>query len=246
MQFTMHSMQSTWPVMAKGWPARFQGEKRRGWHWPGRSSQDRRSFFLTSLPLISTLFPQRKSNSLCLKSTVNLDTTIVISTHDMLQGQKLASRIGVILEGGIPQIGTTNEIFHRPATRNIARFVRVENIVPGVVTGNRDGEASIAIPGITIQAITDTRPGNRVIAVFRAEDVTIHTERLSNTSARNVFRGKIKSMASQGPFVDVVVDCGIDITSLVTVSSAEDLGLGFGKEVWISFKATAIHVIPDS
>lgn len=187
-----------------------------------------------------------KIEQLVLEINRELDTTIVISTHDMLQGQKLASRIGVILEGGIPQIGTTNEIFHRPATRNIARFVRVENIVPGVVTGNRDGEASIAIPGITIQAITDTRPGNRVIAVFRAEDVTIHTERLSNTSARNVFRGKIKSMASQGPFVDVVVDCGIDITSLVTVSSAEDLGLGFGKEVWISFKATAIHVIPDS
>jgi tungstate transport system ATP-binding protein len=187
-----------------------------------------------------------KIEQLVLQINRELDTTIVVSTHDMLQGQKLATRIGVILEGGIPQIGTTNEIFHRPATRNIARFVRVENIVPGMVTGNDGGEAAIAVPGITIQAITDIKPGNNVTVIFRAEDVTVHLDEISNTSARNVFFGKIRNMTSSGPFVDVVVYCGLDITCLVTVSSAEDLGLSFGKEVWISFKSTAVHVIRDS
>ncbi|HVP95417.1 MAG TPA: ABC transporter ATP-binding protein [Methanoregulaceae archaeon] len=187
-----------------------------------------------------------KIEELVLEINRDLNTTIVVSTHDMLQGQKLATRIGVILEGEIPQIGTTNEIFHRPATRNIAHFVRVENILPGIVTGNRDGEATIAVPGISIHAITDIKPGNKVILIFRAEDVTIHLEENTNTSARNVFLGKIRSMVSSGPFVDVVVDCGLDVTSLITISSAEDLGLGFGREVWISFKATAVHVIRDS
>jgi tungstate transport system ATP-binding protein len=187
-----------------------------------------------------------KIEQLVLEINRELDTTIVISTHDMLQGQKLATRIGVVLDGGTPQIGTTSEIFHRPATRNIARFVRVENIVPGLVTGNDGGEASIAIPGITIQAITDIKPGTNVTVIFRAEDVTIHLDEISKSSARNVFPGRIRNLTSSGPFVDVVVDCGLDVTCLVTVSSAEDLGLSFGKEVWISFKATAVHVIRDS
>jgi molybdopterin-binding protein len=39
------------------------------------------------------------------------------------------------------------------------------------------------------------------------------------------------------------IDCGIPITALVTIRSAEDLGLESGKEVWISIKATAVHVL---
>jgi tungstate transport system ATP-binding protein len=187
-----------------------------------------------------------KIEKLVLGINRDLGTTIVISTHEMLQGQKLASRIGVLLEGGIPQIGTTSEIFHKPATRSIARFVGAENIIPGVVTGNRGGEATIAVPGIAIQAISEITPGNRVTVIFRAEDVTIHLGDVARTSARNVFLGKIRNMTSSGPFVNVVVDCGPGITCLVTISSAEELGLGFGKEVWISFKATAVHVIRDS
>jgi len=187
-----------------------------------------------------------KIEDLVLRINRELHTTIVISTHDMLQGQKLANRIGVILDGRIPQIGTTSEIFHRPATTGIARFVRVENIVPGLVTENRNGEATISTPGPTVEAVTNVDPGRRVSILFRAEDVTIHLEAPVKSSARNLFRGKIKSLAPSGPFVDVVIDCGLDVTALVTIRSAEDLGLSFGKEVWISFKATAVHVIPDN
>ena len=40
-------------------------------------------------------------------------TTIILSTHDMIQGQRLADRIGVIMNGQIVQIGTTNDIFYQ-------------------------------------------------------------------------------------------------------------------------------------
>jgi molybdopterin-binding protein len=58
-----------------------------------------------------------------------------------------------------------------------------------------------------------------------------------------VYPGRIKRMIPSGPFVHVIIDCGIDITALVTIRSAEDLGLSPGKDVWISVKATAIHVL---
>ncbi len=59
----------------------------------------------------------KKIEELVLEINREYNTTIVLSTHDMLQGQKLAARIGVILDGKIPQIGTTNEIFHKPVRR---------------------------------------------------------------------------------------------------------------------------------
>lgn len=188
----------------------------------------------------------KKIEELVLDINREFNTTIILSTHDMLQGQKLASRIGVILDGKIPQIGNTNEIFHKPATANIARFVGVENIFPGTITGNRSGEVTIDIQGIMIQAVAKLVEGSKVNVLFRAEDVTIHLEEISKTSARNIFRGKIKSLVPSGPFVNVVIDCGQDINALVTISSAEELGLSFGKQVWISIKATSIHAISDS
>jgi tungstate transport system ATP-binding protein len=170
-------------------------------------------------------------------------TTVLVSTHDMLQGQRLAGRIGVLMDGRLPQIGTTLEIFHRPATRTIARFVQVQNILDGSVTTNRGGEAAVDIGGKTFCAVTPMESGKKVSILFRAEDVTIGLDGSARTSARNVYPGRIKRMIPSGPFVHVIIDCGIDITALVTIRSAEDLGLSPGKDVWISVKATAIHVL---
>jgi tungstate transport system ATP-binding protein len=171
-------------------------------------------------------------------------TTIILSTHDMLQGQRLSGRMGVLMEGRLPQIGTTLDIFHRPATKNIARFVRVENILDGAVTANLGGEAAVEVSGRTFSAITPLKPGKKVSILFRAEDVTIGLDGSSRTSARNVYPGRIKRLIPSGPFMQVIIDCGIDITALVTARSAEDLGLSAGKDAWISVKATAIHVLP--
>jgi tungstate transport system ATP-binding protein len=177
---------------------------------------------------------------------LNRDTgmTIVLSTHDMLQGQHLAGRIGVVMDGRLPQIGTTPEIFHKPATKNIARFVQVDNIFPGTIRAGGRGEASIDVAGISFTAISPLPPGRDVNILFRAEDVTILPARPAETSARNLFPGRVKHLMPSGPFVHVIIDCGIDITALVTIRSAEDLNLGYGREVWVSVKATAIHVLP--
>jgi molybdopterin-binding protein len=56
-------------------------------------------------------------------------------------------------------------------------------------------------------------------------------------------QGRIEKLTPVGPFEHMEIDCGIPITALVTIRSAEDLGLESGKEVWISIKATAVHVL---
>jgi tungstate transport system ATP-binding protein len=171
-------------------------------------------------------------------------TTVIVSTHDMLQGQRLSGRMGVLMDGMLPQIGTTREIFHRPATRSIARFVQIDNILDGSITTTHGGEVDVDISGRTFSAISPHGAGREVSLLFRAEDVTIALDGNGRTSARNVYPGRIERMIPSGPFMHVIVNCGIEITALVTLRSAEDLGLEPGKEVWISVKATAIHVLP--
>jgi len=185
-----------------------------------------------------------KIEEIILRLNRDAGTTVIVSTHDMLQGQRLAERIGVMMEGRLPQIGNTVEIFHRPATRQIARFVQVDNILDGSIHASQGGEVDVEVAGKRFCAVTPLAPGRRVSLLFRAEDVTIGLDSGGRTSARNVFQGRVKRIIPSGPFVHAIIDCGIDITALVTIRSAEDLGLSAGKDVWISVKATAIHVLP--
>ncbi|MCL0053092.1 phosphate ABC transporter ATP-binding protein [Dehalococcoidales bacterium] len=52
------------------------------------------------------------------------DTTIIMATHDMAQGQRLADRISVLINGEILQTGSPTEIFTSPRSREVAEFVR--------------------------------------------------------------------------------------------------------------------------
>ena len=83
-----------------------------------------------------------------------LHTTILLSTHDLVQGQRLADRIGVIMNGTISQTGTITEIFYQPKTRSIARFVGVDTILKGVVKENDQGLAKIAVGDTLFEALT--------------------------------------------------------------------------------------------
>ena len=48
------------------------------------------------------------------------NTTIIMATHDMTQGQRLADRIGVLIDGEIHQTGGWREIFTSPRNREVA------------------------------------------------------------------------------------------------------------------------------
>jgi len=176
---------------------------------------------------------------LILRINRDYETTIIIATHDMLQGQRLADRIGVLMDGEIAQIGMPAEIFYSPNNEAIARFVGIENILPGVVRTNERGIAEIAVDTGTIFAVSDYRDG--AVKVFvRPEDIIVSESR-GESSARNVIRGRIQQLNDLGPLTRVQLDTGL--VALITKQSRENLGLRKGDEVYATFKATAVHVV---
>lgn len=171
-----------------------------------------------------------------------LNTTVVMATHDMSQGQRLADRIGVLMDGEILQAGEPREVFNYPTSRKIAEFVAMENIIEGVISSSREGVVSIEVGGKVIEGISSFDPGEEVCACIRAEDITLALSR-TPSSARNAFLGQITRVVSIGPLVRVEVDCGFPLVALVTKKSAEELDLQSGKDVYASFKATGVHII---
>ena len=169
-------------------------------------------------------------------------TTIIMATHDMSQGQRLADRIGVLINGELLQTGSSRDVFTSPRNREVAEFVGVENIIDGVIVSSEDKVATIDIGGRFIEAISDYTVGEEVCACVRPEDITLVTSKVSS-SARNSFTGEITRVVAAGPLARVEIDCGFPLIALVTKRSAEELGLEKGKQVFATFKATGVHII---
>ncbi|EJL49490.1 ABC-type spermidine/putrescine transport system, ATPase component [Rhizobium sp. CF122] len=54
--------------------------------------------------------------------------TMIFVTHDQIEALALADRIVVMLNGGIEQIGTPEEIYNKPVSAFVADFVGFENV----------------------------------------------------------------------------------------------------------------------
>jgi len=63
-----------------------------------------------------------------------LGTTTLFVTHDQVEAMTLADRIVIMNKGNIEQVGTPAEVYHRPATTYVARFIGNPgmNLLPAV------------------------------------------------------------------------------------------------------------------
>jgi len=66
-------------------------------------------------------------------------------------------------------------------------------------------------------------------------------------SARNVLKGKVKKVTHGAVNSEVVVELagGIEVVSVITKTSAENLGLAPGKDVYAVIKATNVMIATD-
>ena len=77
-----------------------------------------------------------------------LGVTTVFVTHDQAEALAMADKIAVMEAGGIRQLGTPSEIFHRPANVFVANFIGSTpmNLVPGALFGDRtEGEDDVLV-----------------------------------------------------------------------------------------------------
>lgn len=172
--------------------------------------------------------------------------TTVMVTHDRNEALTLASRVAVLMNGSVRQIGTPQEIFSSPADEEVASFVGVENILRGTVVLQNSGIATVGLGERQIDVVSGAPVGNKVTVCLRPEDVTISLAmpEAPQSSARNQIQGRIVTMFDAGSQVRLTVDCGFQVVALITRRSYEELGLGIGQKVTASFKASSVCMLP--
>lgn len=168
-----------------------------------------------------------------------LGTTKIHVTHDFEEAVALGDRIAVMNKGQIVQMGSPEEIFRKPDSEFVARFVGVRNFFRGEIRPGEDGYKVLRLNEIEIAVVTDL--AGRVHGSIRPEDIILSKERL-RSSARNSFCGRVVDIVDRGTVVYVTVRVPPDFICAITRASLEEMELREGVEVYIALKASAVHV----
>jgi molybdopterin-binding protein len=168
-----------------------------------------------------------------------LGTTTIHVTHDFEEAVALGDRIAVVHEGRIVQIGLPEEIFRRPASEFVARFVGVRNVFRGEVRRQESDHQILSLEGLEIAVLTNL--SDTVHASLRPEDIVLSREPF-RSSARNILKGTVTDIVDRGTLVYVTVNVPPSFICAITRTSLEEMALEESTEVYIAFKASAVHI----
>ncbi|MBS0534489.1 MAG: ABC transporter ATP-binding protein [Proteobacteria bacterium] len=112
----------------------------------------------------------------------------IMVTHDQEEAMSLADRIVCMQKGRIAQVGTAQELYHRPASRFVADFMGVSNLID-LKTAERHAPALLA----------GRRSGDGDIACVRPEDVIVGSPGKNARVASVQFLGNISRLMLDWP-----------------------------------------------
>jgi iron(III) transport system ATP-binding protein len=172
-----------------------------------------------------------------------LGITTVYVTHDQEEAMAIADRIAVMNKGEIAQIGDAEELYRRPASVFVARFIGHANLLSASVTSVGPTGVEIDIAGQPLavaEAHSELRPGQAVTAVIRPEALGI-----SDAKAEEGLPGRVTSCAYLGDKCEYGVD--IAGTSLQVTKANPQPGdrLLPGTAVRLHLPAAGIHLLPE-
>jgi ABC-type Fe3+/spermidine/putrescine transport system ATPase subunit len=157
-------------------------------------------------------------------------TTMLFVTHDQSEALQLSHRVGVLLGGGLRQVGAPRELFHRPADVEVARFLGGSNFLEGRIRQGRFEcpAGSFAAPG---HPDTNGRPAT---AAIRPEDILVEAPGAGGLS------GRVRKASFEGAATRLWIDCGG--TDIVALTARADLNPG--QAVTVRLPAEKIRIFP--
>ncbi len=138
-----------------------------------------------------------------------LGITTIYVTHDQEEALAMSDRIAVFSHGKVSQVGPPKALYERPATRFVADFIGINNLVEGTVRSVDGPQRSLRAetPLGELSAIHNEplRVGDRCVICIRPENIALDGK---TDGGRNQFKGRISFAAYLGNTLRYDVDLG--------------------------------------
>lgn len=163
-----------------------------------------------------------------------LGLTTISVTHDQEEALTMATKVCVMHDGMIAQIAAPTDIYGRPNSVFVAKFIGDTNVIDGTVTAVNNGRMTVTILNEISVDITENRyffyKGEDVAVIIRPEKIRIVDEsfaglKLHGTIQQVIYIGealKIKVRTDSGKTLYAKVFS----TSTVSIQEGKDVTLG--------------------
>ena len=153
--------------------------------------------------------------------------TSIYVTHDQVEAMTMADRIVVMNAGRIEQIGRPEDVYERPDSEFVARFIGGSNILKVAHAGG--SRVELGGHALEIGQGEFAGGGKPMRFCVKTHDVELLTE---GTSGANTVPGVIRSQAYLGGHRDYIVDVGQEIM----IAAPTSLAMPTGARVAVRFK----------
>jgi spermidine/putrescine transport system ATP-binding protein len=167
----------------------------------------------------------------------NLGTTFIMVTHDQEEALSVSSRIAVINQGQLEQVGTPSQIYNQPRTEFVAEFIGDTNLFRCEVEAENDRNLTlVSDSGLKIIAAkptewwSDRPPDHQVVVSVRPEKIRLSSTPLSASDQYpNGYAGTLNNMLYLGDRAQYFIDLDLpegQPPKQITVLRSPQQGIG--------------------
>lgn len=172
-------------------------------------------------------------------------TTFIYVTHDQQEAMSLCDRIAIIDRGRIVQVGTTEEVYERPATRFAASFIGDINLMSGTVVRADETTATVACSDFTV-----TVESRILLHEGDVVDVCVRPERLALGAAAAACEVQHLAHVIDVQYSGATRRCAIrldsgTILSVVADARLESTLMTIGNEVAVGWNSEDAFAVSD-
>ena len=165
-----------------------------------------------------------------------LGITTVFVTHDQAEALALADRIAVMERGRLAQLGTPEEIYERPATPFVARFVGRIN----ALAAEAGADGRLRIGGALLSVPELAPPGARATVMIRPQYVRL-------ASSGGTLTGHVTGVTYIGDVVQIAVaGDGFALTAERGTADPSWRGLAAGQAVSVGWPPDSARIFPET
>jgi len=168
--------------------------------------------------------------------------TAIYVTHDQEEAFALADRVAILHRGRIVQQGTPQEVYRRPASAWVARFLGLANLVPGRVISRRPLEVVSPLGRLALPGEAPEGDGEEVTLLVRPE-----AARLAGDAAPDgpVVEGTVQRCSFRGSHyrLEIHHEAGLDLSFELFLEEGHLPRRG--QAVRLALRPEAISLLPE-
>jgi putative spermidine/putrescine transport system ATP-binding protein len=165
-----------------------------------------------------------------------LGITTIMVTHDQRESMTMSDLVVVMNEGRVEQVGEPLEVYRRPESAFVARFIGSTNLLEGSAAD--DGSVRVRDRRFALNGDRPVR--GSVLLSVRPEETHLQTEVEEDD---NTLPGTVVFVRDLGELFECYVDCGLDDNVVVAGSPRERVTVTQGDRVSVRFPPEACVVV---